>query len=142
MVTMSYPELARLSYLVIDDDENTCALFSVLLKHVIQSQQVKILNANDDFDNVIGKIGFVPDVIFLDLMMRPHDGYEMLEFFRKQANYANSVVIAITARVMTHDLESMQQAGFNGLISKPITRKIFPELLQRIIDGESIWYIA
>ena len=32
--------------------------------------------------------------------------------------------------------------GFNGVIAKPIRMKAMPDLLERLIYGEEVWYIA
>jgi len=42
-------------------------------------------------------LGAVPDVIFLDIQMRPHDGYEMLEMCAADEVYRGARIIAMTA---------------------------------------------
>ena len=42
---------------------------------------------------------------------------------------------------MPSDVALLQQAGFDGLIGKPLVHKIFPELLHKILAGGPIWYI-
>ena len=139
---MNNSTLANHSYLIVDDEPNTRTVFEVLLGKVIGSNHVESFSHNNDFLENLSKLSFQPTIFFLDLMMEPHTGYDMLDMLRTSETYKDSIIIAITARVMTHDIEHMQTAGFNGLISKPIVRQIFPELLQRIIAGEEIWYVA
>lgn len=31
--------------------------------------------------------------------------------------------------------------GFDGLIGKPLSHKVFPRLLEQIMSGDEIWYI-
>jgi len=35
----------------------------------------------------------------------------------------------------------LQDTGFDSVLSKPVNLDEFPELIQRIMDGEQIWYI-
>jgi hypothetical protein len=39
------------------------------------------------------------------------------------------------------DVARLQEAGFDGLIGKPLAHKVFPRLLEQIMNGEAIWYI-
>jgi hypothetical protein len=43
---------------------------------------------------------------------------------------------------MATDVQKMKAAGFSGLISKPIIHRIFPELLNKILAGDPVWYIS
>jgi CheY-like chemotaxis protein len=45
-----------------------------------------------------------PNVIFLDIQVTPIDGYQMLDILRHNG-YEDTVVIAMTANVMSHDVE-------------------------------------
>jgi CheY-like chemotaxis protein len=83
----------------------------------------------------------VPDVIFLDIHIRPIDGYQLLDLLRNEPQYQNSKIIALTASVMVQDVKRLQDAGFDGLIGKPIANKVFPRLVKNILAGEPVWYI-
>ena len=61
----------------------------------------------------------VPDVIFLDIHMKPHDGFEMLTRLRQHPIFAASTIIAVTASVMNEEVDRLREAGFNGAIGKP-----------------------
>jgi CheY-like chemotaxis protein len=50
-------------------------------------------------------------------------------------------VIAMTANVMSHDVEHLKKAGFSGLIGKPILKEVFPQLVKNILNGEAVWYV-
>jgi CheY-like chemotaxis protein len=90
----------------------------------------------------IRNLPIIPSVIFLDLKIRPHSGYEILTALQNDMNYQDTKVIALTASVMSHDVEQMKAAGFAGLISKPVVHRIFPELVNKILTGEPVWYIS
>ena len=82
-----------------------------------------------------------PDVIFLDIHMRPSDGFEMLDILRKLEDFKNVPVVALTASVMNEEVERLRTAGFNGCLAKPIDTEALPSTLQLILKGENIWRI-
>ena len=100
------------------------------------------LGQPEKFSSILCTLNPVPDVVFLDLMMEPLSGFDLLVILRQLPRYSQTIAVAVTARAMPHDIELMQSAGFDGLISKPIVRQVFGELLGRIVSGEKLWYIA
>jgi CheY-like chemotaxis protein len=84
----------------------------------------------------------VPDVIFLDIHMQPHNGFEMLNTLRQHPTYAARIIIAITASVMNEEVAQLRQAGFNGAIGKPLDFENFAQLMERVLKGEAVWHIA
>ena len=61
---------------------------------------------------------------------------------RADPNYSGAIVIALTASVMNEEIELLQQSGFDGAIGKPIDVDVFPDLIQRILDGEKVWHVS
>ena len=139
---MNTNNLATLSYLIVDDEPRSQRVLKTLLEKGVGGSNISIISDNTRFLSDLSELSMIPDVIFLDLMMEPYNGYDLLRMLRHEERYQKTVIIAVTARAMTHDIEQMKKEGFNGLISKPIVRKVFPELLQRIINGEPVWYVA
>jgi CheY-like chemotaxis protein len=83
-----------------------------------------------------------PDVIFLDIHVPPHDGFEMLRMLRQSAQFDGIPVIAMTASVMNEEVHKLRVAGFNGCLAKPIDIDTFPNTFHRILNGEEIWSIS
>lgn len=68
-----------------------------------------ILDSGEQFDGVL-----------MDVQMPVMDGYTAAQEIRKKELFKNLPVIAMTANVMSDDLEKAQDAGMNGHIGKPI----------------------
>jgi CheY-like chemotaxis protein len=83
-----------------------------------------------------------PDVIFLDIHMEPITGFEMLEQLRESEHFAGVPIVAMTASVMSEEVQRLRIAGFDGCLAKPIDIDTFPETFRRIVDGEKIWRIV
>jgi len=94
-----------------------------------------------DFEEKLLGLPQQPDLILLDIHMKPFSGFEMLKMIRSHAEFDRTYVVALTASVMNEEVRMLQEAGFQGGISKPLHLEIFPELIQRIMNGERIWHV-
>lgn len=133
---------AHSNYWVIDSDPDTRTILGILLQRVIKSSSVVFFEDTVFFDRELDDLPFIPDIVFMGLVIRPLDRYAVLHKLRQDSKFQATKFISVTAKVMPLEIKEMQQAGFDGLISKPIIRQVFPELVQRILVGESVWYIA
>ena len=129
------------TFLYVEDDTLSREIMQLLME-VLGYTDISILAENDNFMDRVQALPHVPDVAFLDIQMRPHDGYEMLQMLRDDPSYKGCTVIAMTASVMATDVDALRKAGFDGLIGKPIMRNVFPKLVQQILAGESVWYVS
>ena len=130
-----------LSILYVEDDMMSRKVMEMLLKGKMQLQNVTIFEDSSDFMNKAVAIVPQPDVIFLDIHMDPLDGFEMLELLRASETFGNTPIVAMTASVMNEEVAKLQTSGFDGCIAKPIDKNSFPQLLQRILQGEKVWSI-
>lgn len=129
------------TFLYVEDDMASRKVIEVLIKSVLGYSNIVIFENSRNFVERIEALTDTPDVIFLDVQMTPHDGYEMLNILRGHARFAQATIIAMTANVMSHDVDKLRRAGFNGLIGKPVLKESFPDLVQRVLAGEAIWYV-
>jgi CheY-like chemotaxis protein len=130
-----------LSILYVEDDPMSRMVMQMLLKGRMQLEHVTIFEDSSDFMNKAAAIVPPPDVIFLDIHMQPLDGFEMLKLLRTTATFDNTPVVAMTASVMNEEVAKLQASGFDGCIAKPIDKNSFPQLLDRILQGEKVWSI-
>ena len=128
--------------LYVEDDANSREVMALLILRVLKLPDLAIIDDNNNFMDKVRALSTVPQVIFLDIQMMPHDGYAMLKMLRADPRYEKSNIIAMTANVMANDVEALKAAGFNGLIGKPILRQVFPELMRQILAGQPVWYIS
>jgi CheY-like chemotaxis protein len=129
------------SFLYVDDDPGSRRLIQIILTVVLKYSQVTIFDTSEDFMEKVRALPEVPDLIFLDVQIAPHDGYDMLKMLRSDPAYATTRVVAMTASVMSSDVERLKAAGFDGMIGKPIRKRLFPEQLKRIMAGEPVWIV-
>jgi CheY-like chemotaxis protein len=132
-----YPPL-----LYVDDDANSREIVKLLIVKVMKIPDITIFEESHDFMEKVRALPAVPAVVFLDIQMRPHDGFAMLKMLRSDTTYDKTRIVAMTANVMATDVEALKAAGFNGLIGKPIVRQVFPDLLRQILAGQAVWFIS
>lgn len=129
-------------FLYVEDDTFSRQVVNMLITRVLGYSDITIFEDSQNFMTRMSQLTRKPDVIFVDIQMSPHDGYAVLKMLRDDERYATATIIAMTANVMATDIEKLKKTGFDGLIGKPIDRKLFPELVTKILSGESVWFVT
>ncbi len=129
------------NFLYVEDDMNSRMVLNVLISRVMGYESLTIFEDSEDFETRVRALDPKPNIIFLDIQITPLDGYEMLQVLRSIPDYQDATIVAMTANVMSHDVEQLKQVGFDSLIGKPIVKNMFPQLIERIVSGEDVWFI-
>lgn len=124
-----------------EDDDLSRDVMHACLTRGLGYRNVTIFEDSTDFENKLERLLSKPDVIFLDIHMEPVDGFTMLKIIRQSRTYRSTKVIALTASVMNEEVKMLKEAGFDGVIAKPLDYDVFPTVLQRILSGEQVWVI-
>lgn len=128
-------------FLYVEDDLLSRKVMEVMIKMVLGYPNLTIFENSTNFIERVASLPEQPNVILLDVQIGPLDGYEMLHALRQHPQFVDTTIIAMTANVMSHDVDSLQRAGFDGLIGKPLLKEVVPDLINRILAGEQIWYV-
>ncbi len=62
----------------------------------------------------------IPDLIILDVNLPEVSGYELLKILKSDAVTENIPVVALSANVISHDIEKGKKAGFDCYLTKPL----------------------
>lgn len=79
------------------------------------------------------------DLILMDIRLPYEDGYGALKKLRNSPHLKDIPVIAVTAEASVEQINKSRQAGFNGFLAKPLDPDRFPDQIQQILAGESVW---
>jgi CheY-like chemotaxis protein len=109
--------LAGKKVLIVDDDiRNIFALTSVLEWHNMKiysaetgRRAIKILQNERDMD-----------IVLMDIMMPEMDGMDTMREIRKQPEFKDLPIVAVTAKAMKGDREKCIEAGAWDYLSKPV----------------------
>lgn len=119
------------SAFIIDDNENSIELLRYAL--VDLDYNVTTVRDVDEILNMLHRISEV-NVVFLDLQMQ-EDGVVVHKRLRNAGLKA-----PIVAYTSFHNRQpELHEAGFDGLIAKPLNIPALPDKLRRIHRGQAVW---
>lgn len=115
--------------LAVDDDIRN--LFA--LTRLLQEQGVEVLRAEDG-QKALKLLETESDVslVLTDIMMPGMDGYELIRRIRKQKQFEELPIIALTAKAMKEDRAKCIAAGASDYIAKPVDE-------QRLFSMMRVW---
>jgi CheY-like chemotaxis protein len=113
----------------------------LLVEKTLSVGHYEIFEDSKDFLSRVRNLPLQPDIILLDIHVSPFNGFQMLQMIREDLAYFDTKVVALTASVMNEEVERLRKSGFDGAIGKPIPLSTFPVIIERILNGESIWQV-
>lgn len=127
--------------LYVEDDQLSREVMEIILCDTMGFNQVTILPDSSDFLSKVKAMNPKPTVILLDIHIQPHSGFDMLKMLRSEEEFKNIRAVAFTASVMSQEVQELKKAGFDGAIAKPVDFDTFPQIMNRILKGETLWRI-
>ena len=91
-----------------------------LVRTVLESAGYNVIEAANGTEAVRNARNERPDLIILDVHMPELDGFGVIQELRRDAGFAETPIIALTASAMQGDRERAIAAGFTSYITKPI----------------------
>jgi CheY-like chemotaxis protein len=126
----------------VEDDEASIVVMKAIVERVMKLRTLYVLQNRADFVEQVKQLGVTPDIFLFDIQMQPYDGFELLSMLRGDPEFNRSKVVALTASVMSEEVARLKRRGFDGAIAKPLNIEAFPDLIAKIMNGESVWYIV
>jgi CheY-like chemotaxis protein len=102
--------------LLVDDNEKNRAV----LRDMLLPLGFEIVEAKDGKDALAKAKSFLPDIIFMDLIMPVMDGVEATQRIRKSSVLKDIIVIGISASAFNTTKQKSFKAGCNDFLTKPI----------------------
>ena len=102
--------------LIVEDNEKNLKL----ARDVLQFHGFRSLEAVSGEDGVVMAREHLPDLVLMDIQLPGIDGVEATRQLKTEPSTASIPVVALTASVMQADRTRFDEAGFAGLIAKPI----------------------
>ncbi|WP_162523799.1 PAS domain S-box protein [Flavobacterium sp. LMO8] len=117
--------LNKIKVLIVDDNKINMLLTKTLVRNKLPN--CTIYEAKNGKEAVEITQTNNPDLIFMDIQMPIMNGYEATTEIRK--TNSNTIIIAITAGIITGEKEKCLEAGMNDFIIKPIDKNLFETTL-------------
>lgn len=126
--------------LYVEDDTLSREVMALVIDDLPQYELV-MFSDSSDFLARVDALSVVPRLILLDIHVQPITGFAMLELLRASPHYRSVRIVALTASVMSEEVLKLRKIGFDGAIAKPIDQDIFPQHIEQVLEGKSIWII-
>jgi len=109
--------------LIVEDNEKNLKL----ARDVLRFNGFRTVEATSGEDALLMAREHLPDLVLMDIALPGIDGVEAARQLRAAPETAAIPIVALTASVMEADRARFVEAGFAGLIAKPINVLKFPE---------------
>lgn len=123
---MSLPRI-----LLVDD----VRLFLELEKSFLHLAQVKILTAANGEEALAVIRRERPDLVFLDLYMPILDGIACCAAIKSDPEVSATPVVMVTTGGKPEEVEQCRAAGCDGLLTKPVDRSAFLDMVSRFVPS-------
>ena len=116
--------------LVVDDDEDTVALFTEFLEIC----DVKVIGtAFNGKEAEAVYLDVSPDIVFSDVMMPDYDGFYALKKIKK--SNPKALVVMITGDVRSETIQKLEQLGADAIIYKPFYMKAVIKTVNNLLTN-------
>jgi CheY-like chemotaxis protein len=119
--------------LIVEDDPDQLALAD--LRVSMAGYKVRAATSVKDFLQSLVDEG-PPDLLLLDVMLPDGDGFEVLSKMRRHHTHGSLPIVMLTARTEPGDIGRGLALGADGYITKPYTKIILAEVINRVLKPE------
>jgi CheY-like chemotaxis protein/signal transduction histidine kinase/HAMP domain-containing protein len=116
--------------LVVEDNPDNMTTIKAVLQN-----RYRILEATDGEEGLLTAAEAKPDLILLDMALPKMDGLTVVRRLKDNRELDHIPVIAMTARVMKGDRESILEAGCDDYVAKPIDPEGFLKKIGEWLKG-------
>ena len=116
--------------LIVEDNPQNMKLLEMLLK----AKDYILLKAYDGEEALDMAIREQPDLIVMDMQLPKMSGLEVTKQLRQTPVFSHTPIIALTAYAMRGDKEQFMEAGCNAYLSKPISTRELPMIIDQMLQ--------
>jgi two-component system alkaline phosphatase synthesis response regulator PhoP len=116
--------------LVVDDELDLVEMLKIKLKRA----GYHVLTAVNGSEALATLAAEIPNLIILDAMLPPPDGYKVCRIIKSNQRYQNVPVLMLSAKGMREDVARGYEAGADYYITKPIKPTDLVKKIQGILN--------
>ena len=128
-------DLTKITAIAVEDNSVSAAMIGVIMRRLGMDGLVDPTGVSV----VSMALRTNPDVIFCDLNLPNTSGFEILKMLRQYPQLANTKIVAVSATDPHYGIPKCKEAGFDGFIAKPLSRRQFKMQLQRLFAEQPVW---
>ncbi len=119
--------MAQKTILVVDDEE----MLVEFIKIRLEANDYMVETASDGTEGLVKLEQTHPDLIILDIFMKPMDGYTMLKEVRKNKKIKDIPIIILTASGKKREV--FEAEGISDYITKPFDSDDFVSRVKKVL---------
>jgi CheY-like chemotaxis protein len=104
----------RARILLVDDDAELIQMLDLALR-----EQFEVTTAGNGFEAIERMVTWQPDLMLIDVMMPKMNGYQLLQSIRRNAYFAATPVVVLTAKASPKDKDYALRLGATAFLGKP-----------------------
>jgi DNA-binding response OmpR family regulator len=116
--------------LIADDNEN----IRDALTYLLEDEGYSLSMAKDGSDALKKAREFLPDILFLDIMMPEMNGYEVCRVIKNDPRLKKIYIIMLTAKGQVAEQERGKEVGADEYIVKPFSPMEILSKIKNILD--------
>lgn len=119
--TLSFPKKEKpsdIKVMLVDDDHFILNMYKVKFEHVGFDFKMAS-NGKEALD--LARSGYVPDVLFVDVIMPVMGGIEFLETLRAEKLFEHVPIVMLTNQSQAQDIDTARKLGVHSYIVKATT---------------------
>ena len=120
--------------LTVDDEKHIVRLIQVNLER----QGYEVVTASDGREALEKVDAERPDLVILDVMMPYMDGFEVLQYMKRNPSTRDIPVIMLTAKAQDADVFKGWQSGVDCYLTKPFNPMELISFVQRIFKSMDV----
>jgi two-component system response regulator MprA len=120
--------------LIVDDE----APVADLLEQALRQEGYEVTRAEDGMEAMNRIQAFEPDVVIMDVMMPRLDGVQTTRLLRRNRNFRDVVIVALSARTDQPARDAMREAGADLYMRKPFTIARLVERVRELLDARTV----
>jgi CheY-like chemotaxis protein len=115
--------------LIVDDNVDAAVTFAALLR----DSGHEVFVAHDGAGAINLAYAKRPQIVFLDLIMRGMDGFELARTLRREPAFASLRIVAVTGHSGAEAQEQARAAGADMYLLKPVDLSVVASLVGRVL---------
>ena len=125
-----------LNVLIADDEESVVELVRVTL----EDERIRVIAASDGVAALALADEIGPELVLLDVNMPGFDGVEVCRRLRRDARFARTPIVMLTAAVRPEDVRCGLEAGATEYLTKPFSPVRLLTLVDTLAPGAALWH--
>ena len=125
-----------LNVLIADDEESVVELVRVTL----EDERIRVIAASDGVAALALADEIGPELVLLDVNMPGFDGVEVCRRLRRDARFARTPIVMLTAAVRPEDVRRGLEAGATEYLTKPFSPVRLLTLVDTLAPGAALWH--